>query len=192
MLSIVVKPCMQAVEKRYQQPKISVYKTSACLLCSASDLGEANLQLVGLKAAIIVGVVAFFIAPIAASFLVPWKQLLRSALFIVLSICTAVGPSIGVAAFSYEFPTLIGERGLGGGGEGGKRALGGKALRGARGGGGKGKRGGGGARGGGAGKGKRGGGGGGERGGGGEGSSVRGSPLGIRRIQAGFEELVSG
>jgi hypothetical protein len=33
-------------------------------------LGEANLQLVGLKAAIIVGACTFIIAPLAAAFLV--------------------------------------------------------------------------------------------------------------------------
>ena len=36
-------------------------------------MGEANLQLVGLKTAIIVGVCSFLIAPLAAAFLVSVK-----------------------------------------------------------------------------------------------------------------------
>lgn len=41
-----------------------------------------------------------------------YKVLARNGLFVVLSLLTAVGPSIGIAMFSYEFPSLIGE-GLG-------------------------------------------------------------------------------
>jgi len=72
-------------------------------------LGDENLQKIGLKVAIIVGVCAYVIAPMAALFLVPWKVLLRSWLFVALSITTAVAPSVGIAVFSVEFPSLIGE-----------------------------------------------------------------------------------
>jgi hypothetical protein len=40
---------------------------------------------------------------------VPFKDLLRSSLFVVLSTATAVGPALLISMFSYEFPTLIGE-----------------------------------------------------------------------------------
>lgn len=140
-----------------------------------TGLGEANLQLTGMKAAIIVGLCTFLLAPLAASFLVseqwrervgtrceravashvlgcvvlctadpgyclcvcvcatfqptrplnhhhpfcclhtqtPFKVLARNSLFVVLSIATAVGPSIAISMFSYEFPTLIGTLGVG-------------------------------------------------------------------------------
>ena len=39
---------------------------------------------------------------------VPVKELLRSSLFVLLSITSAVGPSILISLFSYEFPSLIG------------------------------------------------------------------------------------
>jgi hypothetical protein len=35
--------------------------------------------------------------------------LARNGVFVVLSLLTAVGPSIAISMFSYEFPTLIGE-----------------------------------------------------------------------------------
>lgn len=73
-----------------------------------AGLGDNNLELVGRKAAIVVGLSAYVIAPLAASMLVPFKVQLRSALFVFLSITSAVAPSIGIAFFSYEFPTLIG------------------------------------------------------------------------------------
>ncbi|WIA11159.1 hypothetical protein OEZ85_011296 [Tetradesmus obliquus] len=72
------------------------------------ELGEANLQLVGLKASILVGGCAFVIAPLAASFLVPFRELLRSALFVVLATASAVAPALLISLFSYEFPSLIG------------------------------------------------------------------------------------
>jgi L-lactate permease len=39
---------------------------------------------------------------------VPFRELLRSSLFVVLSIVSAVGPALLISLFSYEFPTLIG------------------------------------------------------------------------------------
>jgi hypothetical protein len=40
---------------------------------------------------------------------VPFRELLRSGLFVVLSTASAVGPALLISLFSYEFPTLIGE-----------------------------------------------------------------------------------
>lgn len=37
-----------------------------------------------------------------------FRQLARNAVFVVLSLASAVGPSIAISMFSYEFPTLIG------------------------------------------------------------------------------------
>lgn len=44
-----------------------------------------------------------------ATLQVPWKELIRSGLFVVLSISTAVAPALLISLFSYEFPSLIGE-----------------------------------------------------------------------------------
>jgi hypothetical protein len=40
---------------------------------------------------------------------VPVRELFRSFFFVVLSITSAVAPSILISLFSYEFPSLIGE-----------------------------------------------------------------------------------
>jgi len=64
---------------------------------------------VGLKSAIIVGVCAYIIAPIATSYLVPRRELLRSGLFVILSITSAVLPTVLFSIFNAEFPVLIGE-----------------------------------------------------------------------------------
>jgi L-lactate permease len=74
-----------------------------------ADLGTANILLIGLKSTIIVGVISLIVAPIAASFLVPWRELLRSSLFVALSVLSAVVPTAVSAIFSAEFPVLIGE-----------------------------------------------------------------------------------
>uniref|UniRef100_A0A383VQV1 Lactate permease n=1 Tax=Tetradesmus obliquus TaxID=3088 RepID=A0A383VQV1_TETOB len=72
------------------------------------DLGPANILLIGLKSTIIVGAISLVVAPIAASFLVPWRELLRSSLFVVLSVLSAAVPTAVAAIFSAEFPVLIG------------------------------------------------------------------------------------
>jgi hypothetical protein len=64
---------------------------------------------VGLKSAIIVGVCAFIIAPIATSYLVPRRELLRNGLFVILSISSAVLPTVLISIFNAEFPVLAGE-----------------------------------------------------------------------------------
>jgi hypothetical protein len=61
------------------------------------------------------------IAPAAASFLVPWRDLLCNASFVLLSIGSAVVPTVLFALFSPEFPLVAGETLGRGGGRGGER-----------------------------------------------------------------------
>ncbi|KAF8068175.1 hypothetical protein HT031_001861 [Scenedesmus sp. PABB004] len=72
------------------------------------QLSDANLQLTGLKASILVGACALVIVPLAASFLVPLRELARNGVFVLLSIASAVAPALAISLFSYEFPSLIG------------------------------------------------------------------------------------
>ncbi|KAF8060283.1 L-lactate permease [Scenedesmus sp. PABB004] len=71
-------------------------------------LSHATILLVGLKSAVIVGATSFVIAPLAASFLVPWRALASGWAFVVLSIASAVLPTAAVAAVNAEFPVLLG------------------------------------------------------------------------------------
>eukprot|EP00775_Hariotina_reticulata_P006158 gene6158-6395_t len=71
-------------------------------------LGHQNILLVGLKSAIIVGTCAYIITPLATSYLVPWRELLRSGLFVILSISSAVLPTVLISIFNAEFPVLAG------------------------------------------------------------------------------------
>jgi hypothetical protein len=66
------------------------------------------------------------IAPAAASFLVPWRDLLCNASFVLLSIGSAVVPTVLFALFSPEFPLVAGETLGRGGGRGGGRGAGGR------------------------------------------------------------------
>lgn len=83
--------------------------TRQLFACACADLGPANILLIGLKSTIIVGAISLVVAPIAASFLVSWRELLRSSLFVVLSVLSAAVPTAVAAIFSAEFPVLIGE-----------------------------------------------------------------------------------
>lgn len=67
---------------------------------------------IGLKSAAVVGACSFVIAPAAASFLVPWKDLLCNAGFVLLSVSSAVVPTVLFALFSPEFPLVAGESGF--------------------------------------------------------------------------------
>jgi lactate permease len=73
-------------------------------------LGDANILLIGAKAAVMVGVGAFVCAPMAASFLVPWRDIFRSWLFICLSLLSAIVQTFVVAMYSQDFPVVVGER----------------------------------------------------------------------------------
>lgn len=65
---------------------------------------------IGLKSAAVVGAASFVVAPAAASFLVPWRDLLCNAGFVLLSVGSAVVPTVLFALFSPEFPLVAGER----------------------------------------------------------------------------------
>ncbi|WIA42460.1 hypothetical protein OEZ86_008455 [Tetradesmus obliquus] len=71
-------------------------------------LGDANSLLIGAKATVMVGVGAFVCAPMAASFLVPWREIFRNWLFICLSLLSAIVPTFVVAMYSQDFPVVVG------------------------------------------------------------------------------------
>lgn len=71
-------------------------------------LTDDELLLVGLYAAGIIGVCAFAIVPVASGILVPMREIMRSALFVALSIASVAVPLVATAAGSYEFPSLAG------------------------------------------------------------------------------------
>lgn len=75
---------------------------------SGVALDEANLQLAGFKASVLLAVNAFLIGPIAAGFMVPWRDLAHSGLFVVLATASAVAPAVLISLVSYEFPSLAG------------------------------------------------------------------------------------
>lgn len=68
---------------------------------------EALLQ-VGVKSAAVIGACSFVVAPAAASFLVSWKDLGCNAVFVLLSIASAVLPTVLLAFVSTEFPLVAG------------------------------------------------------------------------------------
>lgn len=72
------------------------------------QLTHAQVLHIGLKSAAVVGACSFVIAPAAASFLVPWRDLVCDAAFVVLSIASAVVPTVLFAIFSPEFPLVAG------------------------------------------------------------------------------------
>uniref|UniRef100_A0A383V6N0 L-lactate permease n=1 Tax=Tetradesmus obliquus TaxID=3088 RepID=A0A383V6N0_TETOB len=71
-------------------------------------LGDANILLIGAKATVMVGVGAFVCAPMAASSLVPWREIFRNWLFICLSLLSAIVPTFVVAMYSQDFPVVVG------------------------------------------------------------------------------------
>lgn len=62
------------------------------------------------------GVSAFAVVPFAAAFLVPWRELRRSWLFVTLSILSAEVPTLVVAMYSQYFPVVVGRQPRRGGG----------------------------------------------------------------------------
>lgn len=75
------------------------------------DLGlsDDDLLLVGLKTSVINTVVAHIVPLIAASFLVPWRDMFKSKFFILVSIWSCVVPATALSVVSYEFSTIIGK-----------------------------------------------------------------------------------
>jgi hypothetical protein len=64
---------------------------------------------IGLKSAAVVGACSFVLAPAAAAALVPWRDLACNAGFVLLSVGSAVLPTVLFALFSPEFPLVAGK-----------------------------------------------------------------------------------
>jgi L-lactate permease len=73
------------------------------------QLPAATILQVGFKSAAMIGACSFVIAPAAASFLVPWRELASHAGFVLLSIASAVVPTVLLAVVSAELPVVVGE-----------------------------------------------------------------------------------
>jgi hypothetical protein len=48
------------------------------------------------------------VVPVAAAFLVPWRELRRSWLFVALSVLAAEVPTLVVSIYSQDFPVVVG------------------------------------------------------------------------------------
>ena len=71
-------------------------------------LAESQLLQIGLKAALMHAAAALVIPVIGLRFVVDWKKIRRNFLFIELAILASVLPMAAVAAFNYEFPSVVG------------------------------------------------------------------------------------
>lgn len=73
-----------------------------------AGLNHAELLAVGMKAALVHSVAAVVIAPVAMSFVAPWRTVARNVIFIVLSVVSTIAPMIILARWDYDFPTVLG------------------------------------------------------------------------------------
>jgi lactate permease len=71
-------------------------------------LAESQLLEIGLKAALIHAVASLIIPVIGLRFVVDWGEIRRNLLFVELAILASVLPMAAVAAFNYEFPSVVG------------------------------------------------------------------------------------
>jgi lactate permease len=71
-------------------------------------LAESQLLRIGLNAALLHSVAALVIPVIALRFVVEWKEIRRNLLFVELAVLASVVPMALVAAFNYEFPSVVG------------------------------------------------------------------------------------
>jgi len=71
-------------------------------------LAQSQLLQIGLKAALVHAFAALVIPVIALRFVVDWKEIRRNLLFVELAILASVLPMAAVAAFNYEFPSVVG------------------------------------------------------------------------------------
>jgi len=69
---------------------------------------EEEFVEVSFKAATALAIGAFILVPLCLSFLVPFALVKKNIVFIFLSLLVCIGPSIGIAFSSYEFPALVG------------------------------------------------------------------------------------
>jgi lactate permease len=71
-------------------------------------LTESQLLEIGLKAALMHSVAALVIPLIGLRFVVDWREIRRNLLFVELAVLGSVVPMALVAAFNYEFPSVVG------------------------------------------------------------------------------------
>eukprot|EP01026_Neomeris_dumetosa_P010863 TRINITY_DN1400_c0_g1_i5.p1 TRINITY_DN1400_c0_g1~~TRINITY_DN1400_c0_g1_i5.p1 ORF type:complete len:652 (-),score=59.12 TRINITY_DN1400_c0_g1_i5:471-2426(-) len=71
-------------------------------------LTEDNQLQIGFRVSVIVMFASFVVPVVCSSFLLSWTDIRRSIIFILLSISSVVLPAVGLAYFSYEFPSLVG------------------------------------------------------------------------------------
>ena len=71
-------------------------------------LTESQLLEIGLKSALMHAAAALVIPVIALSFVVEWKVIRSNLLFVELAVLASVLPMAAVAAFNYEFPSVVG------------------------------------------------------------------------------------
>lgn len=75
---------------------------------SAISLSESEIMAIGFKSAILNSTAALFIVPIALTFVIKAKAILKNWLFILLSVVATLIPYLILSMFSYEFPSLVG------------------------------------------------------------------------------------
>lgn len=71
-------------------------------------LTEDEFLEISYKSAICLAIGAFILIPLTLRIIVPWTLVKKNAVFIFLSLLVCVGPSVGIAFVSYEFPSLMG------------------------------------------------------------------------------------
>ena len=71
-------------------------------------LSEDEFMAISRKASICLAVAGFILIPFVLTILTPWKVVRENLVFVMLSLGVCIGPSVGIASFSYEFPSLIG------------------------------------------------------------------------------------
>lgn len=69
---------------------------------------EARLKAVGIRAALVTCIASFLLVPLVVSILVPRKVVRKNLIFVMLSIASIAIPSVAIASFSYDFPSLVG------------------------------------------------------------------------------------
>ncbi len=74
----------------------------------AVGLAEHQMLEVGFRTALLHGIAAIVVPPVALSFLVGWRAVFRNLVFVLLSVGSCVVPYVLLARINYEFPALVG------------------------------------------------------------------------------------
>jgi L-lactate permease len=72
------------------------------------DLTDDEFLQVSQKAAVALAIGSIIIIPWVMTVLLPWTIVKQNLLFISASLAATIGPSLGIAFFSFEFPSLLG------------------------------------------------------------------------------------